>query len=80
MSDFESGLMPSLRNTFGNNFLIRGRHFHYTKALKKLTNLFTGIIANLNNGINNIDTVVIPSFKLAFMFTNKFVNSFKALV
>jgi hypothetical protein len=80
MSDFESGLMPSLRNTFGNDFLIRGCHFHYTKALKELTNLFVNINANLNDGITTVSILLIPLFKLAIMPVNKFVNFFKALV
>lgn len=33
MSDFESGLIPALRNVFGVLFDIRGCHFHYTSAI-----------------------------------------------
>jgi hypothetical protein len=33
MSDFESGLIPSLSNVFGQAFDIRGCHFHYTSAI-----------------------------------------------
>lgn len=33
MSDFESGLIPALRNVFGVPFDIRGCHFHYSSAI-----------------------------------------------